>query len=180
MDDGKLDALGQTIVSALPGAATGHTVAFNQLTIEAEAGKIVEVAKYLRDDPSCRFVNITDITAVDYPGREKRFDVVYHLLSPTLNTRIRIKAEADETTQVPSIIEVFPGADWFERLGIQSTPDQVTVTAGGQHAILVSLLAGTDSGDEVLVEEFAYSGILELCARLGRRARSRGTSCRLL
>src|SRR5499426_4042094 len=64
------------------------------------------------------------------------------------------------------------GADWLERLGLPSTPDQVTVTAGGQHAILVSLLAGTDAGDEVLVEEFAYSGILELCARLGRRARA--------
>ena len=73
------------------------------------------MSRHLRDDPSCRFVNITDITAVDYPGREKRFDVVYHFLSPTLNTRIRLKAEADETTQVPSIIEVFPGADWFER-----------------------------------------------------------------
>src|SRR5215475_13764866 len=89
MDDGKLDALGQTIVSALPGAALGHSVAFNQLTIAIEAEKIVEVAKYLRDDPHLRFVNITDITAVDYPGREKRFDVVYHFLSPTLNTRIR-------------------------------------------------------------------------------------------
>jgi len=64
------------------------------------------------------------------------------------------------------------GADWLERNGLHSTPDQITVTAGGQHAILVSLLAGTDAGDEVLVEEFAYSGILELCARLGRRARA--------
>jgi len=64
------------------------------------------------------------------------------------------------------------GADWIERNGLHSTPDQITVTAGGQHAILVSLLAGTDAGDEVLVEEFAYSGILELCARLGRRARA--------
>src|SRR5919198_4461791 len=108
MDDGKLDALGQTIVSALPGAATGHSVAFNQLTVTVEAKRIVDVVKYLRDDPACRFVNITDITAVDYPGREKRFDVVYHLLSPTLNTRIRVRAEADENTQVPSIIDVFP------------------------------------------------------------------------
>ena len=115
MDDGRLEALGQTIVSALPGAATGHTVAFNQLTVEVEAGKIVEVAKYLRDDPSCRFVSFTDVTAVDYPERDKRFDVVYHFLSPTLNTRIRVKLQADETTQVPSLIEVFPGADWFER-----------------------------------------------------------------
>ena len=76
MDDAKLDALGQTIVSALPGAALGHSVAFNQLTVDVEASKIVEVVKHLRDDPSCRFVNITDITAVDYPSREKRFDVI--------------------------------------------------------------------------------------------------------
>jgi NADH-quinone oxidoreductase subunit C len=115
MDDAKLDALGQTIVSALPGAAIGHSVAFNQLTVDVEASKIVEVVKYLRDDPNCRFVNFTDITAADYPSREKRFDVIYHFLSPTLNARIRLKAQADETTQVPSLIEVFPGADWFER-----------------------------------------------------------------
>ena len=115
MDDGKLDTLGQTIVSALGGAASAHAVAFNQLTVTVEANKIVEVMKYLRDDPALRFVNITDVTAIDYPGREKRFDVVYHLLSPTLNERIRVRAEADETTQVPSIIDVFPGADWFER-----------------------------------------------------------------
>ena len=115
MDDGRLDALGQTIVSALPGAALGHVVAFNQLTVAVNAGKIVEVAKYLRDDAACRFVNITDITAVDYPEREKRFDVIYHFLSPTLNTRIRLRVHADEATQVPSIIDVFPGADWFER-----------------------------------------------------------------
>src|ERR1700704_1721191 len=115
MDDGKLDALGQTIVSALPGAASAHSVAFNELTITVDAAKIVDVVTFLRDDASCRFVNITDVTAVDYPGREKRFDVVYHLLSPILNERIRLRAEADETTQVPSIIEVFPGADWFER-----------------------------------------------------------------
>ncbi|MGH6751764.1 MAG: complex I 30 kDa subunit family protein, partial [Bradyrhizobium sp.] len=115
MDDGKLDALGQTIVSALPGAASAHAVAYNQLTITVDATKIVEVVKFLRDDPSCRFVSIIDVTAVDYPGREKRFDVIYHFLSPTLNERIRVRAEADETTQVPSIIDEFPGADWFER-----------------------------------------------------------------
>ena len=115
MDDGRLDALGQTIVSALPGAALGHSVAFNQLTVDIESTRIVEVAKYLRDDPACRFVNITDITAVDYPERAKRFDVVYHFLSPTLNARVRLKGQADEATQVPSLIDVFPGADWFER-----------------------------------------------------------------
>src|SRR5882757_1918837 len=115
MDDGRLDALGQTIVGALAGAATGHSIAFNQLTVAVQAGKIVDVVKFLRDDPGCRFVNLIDVTAVDYPGREKRFEVIYHFLSPTQNARIRLRAEAGETTQVPSIISVFPGADWFER-----------------------------------------------------------------
>jgi len=115
MDDARLDALGKTIVSALPGAALAHAVAFNQLTVEVEADRIVDVARYLRDDPKLRFVNITDVTAVDYPHRDKRFDVVYHFLSPTLNTRIRLRLKADESTQVPSLIGVFPGVDWFER-----------------------------------------------------------------
>ena len=115
MDDGKLDALGQTIVSALGGRG------------QRPCGRVQPAHGHgrCRQDRRCdeiparrsslRFVNFTDVTAVDYPGREKRFDVVYHLLSPTLNARIRLRAEADETTQVPSIIDVFPGADWFER-----------------------------------------------------------------
>ena len=110
-----LNTLGEKIVAGLAGSAIGHSIAFDQLTVAVQAEKIVEIVKYLRDEPSLRFINITDVTAVDYPGREKRFDVIYHFLSPTLNTRIRLRAEADETTQVPSIIEVFPGADWFER-----------------------------------------------------------------
>ena len=86
MDDGRLDALGQTIVGALAGAATAHSIAFNELTVAVQAERIVEVARFLRDDPECRFISFIDVTAVDYPGREERFDVVYHLLSPTLNT----------------------------------------------------------------------------------------------
>src|ERR1700716_2193469 len=81
MDD-RLDALGQTIVSALAGAASGHTVAFGQLTVAIDASKIVDVVKFLHDDPGCRFVSFIDVTAVDYPGREKRFDVDSHLLLP--------------------------------------------------------------------------------------------------
>src|ERR1700749_4043494 len=97
-----LNTLGEKIVGALAGSATGHSVAFDQLTVTVQAEKIVDVVKYLRDDPALRFINITAIPASDHPSREKRFDVVYHFLSPTLNTRIRLKAEADETTQVPS------------------------------------------------------------------------------
>jgi NADH-quinone oxidoreductase subunit C len=157
MDDGRLDALGQTIVSALPGAAIEHKVAFNQLTVAVHTDKIVEVARFLRDDPGCRFVSLIDVTAVDYPKREKRFDVVYHLLSPTLNARIRLRAEADETTQVPSIIEVFPGADWFER----ETYDLYGVIFIG-HPDMRRLL--TDYGFEghPLRKDFPLTGFVEV------------------
>jgi len=110
-----LDALGEAIITALPGAVTGQAIAYGELTVSAEAEKIVKVVTFLRDDPRCRFVNIIDITAVDWPAREKRFDVVYHLLSPKLNRRVRVKVETDEATPVPSVVSVYPGADWFER-----------------------------------------------------------------
>jgi NADH-quinone oxidoreductase subunit C len=110
-----LAGLGESIKAALPDAVSGHSIAFDQLTLTVDVSRMVEIVRHLRDDPALRFVSFIDVTAVDYPGREKRFDVVYHLLSPTLNARVRLRGEADETTQVPSIIEVFPGADWFER-----------------------------------------------------------------
>ena len=110
-----LRELGATIVGALPGAVTGHAVAYGELSITAQADQIVKVVKFLRDDPRCQFVSIIDVTAVDYPARERRFDVVYHFLSPRQNTRIRIKTETDEATPVPSIYAEFPGAEWFER-----------------------------------------------------------------
>jgi len=110
-----LAELGATIAGALPGAVTGHAVAFGELTVAANAADIVRVMTFLRDDPRCAFVSFIDVTAVDWPQREQRFDVVYHLLSPTKNARIRVKITTDEVTPIPSIIEVFPGADWFER-----------------------------------------------------------------
>ena len=110
-----LENLGQAIRSALPGAVTGHEVRHAELTLTANAADIVRLVTFLRDDPACQFVNLTDITAVDWPSRERRFDVVYHFLSPRLNQRIRVKVATDEATPVPSIVSVFKGADWFER-----------------------------------------------------------------
>lgn len=110
-----LVTLGEEIKAALPGAVTNALVAFDELTIEAEAGAIVQVLRALYDDQRFRFVNFTDIAGADYPGREKRFDVVYHLLSPRHNVRIRVKVQTDEATPVPSVIEVFPAANWYER-----------------------------------------------------------------
>ena len=114
MDDA-LKAIGEKIGAALPGAVTGVHAAFGELTVLAEAARIVEVLTFLRDDPSCQFICFTDICGADYPAREKRFDVVYQLLSPKLNLRVRVKVETDEATPVPSAIPVFPAADWCER-----------------------------------------------------------------
>ena len=75
----------------------------------------MKVVAFLRDDPRCQFISFIDVTAVDWPAREKRFDVVYHFLSPRQNTRVRIKVQTDEATPVPSIFAEFPGAEWFER-----------------------------------------------------------------
>jgi NADH-quinone oxidoreductase subunit C len=155
--DAKLQKLGETIVAALPGAALGHVVAFGDLTIAIQADKIVDVVRFLRDDPGCRFVSFVDVTAVDYPGREKRFDVVYHLMSPTLNARVRLKAEASETTQVPSIITVFPGADWFER----EAYDLYGVIFVG-HPDMRRLLTDYGFDGHPLRKDFPLSGFVEV------------------
>ena len=114
MDDALRD-LGAHIASELDQAVTGWDVAFGELTVSVKRAKVVEALKFLHDDARCLFINLTDICGADYPGRARRYDVVYHLLSPQHNTRIRVKTETDETASVPSAIEVFPSANWFER-----------------------------------------------------------------
>ena len=115
MDIERLEKLGQTIEAALAGSVTGTEIAYGELTVHAKAADIVKVATYLRDETVCQFTSIIDVTAVDWPAREQRFDVVYHLLSPRLNTRVRVKVRTDETTPVPSLIDVYQGVNWFER-----------------------------------------------------------------
>ena len=111
----ELAELGQRIVANSTGAVTAFKVEFGELTLEAGAQRIREVLTQLRDDPSLRFIQLIDLTAVDYPERARRFDVVYHLLSFHQNRRVRVKVRTDEDAPVPSIIEVHPCADWFER-----------------------------------------------------------------
>ena len=108
-------ALGQHIAGALGAAVTGSEIAFGELTITVGRDAIVSVASFLRDDPRCRFISLIDICGVDYPERDERFEVVYHLMSPYLNHRVRVKLSVDDETPVPSITEVFVGANWFER-----------------------------------------------------------------
>ena len=101
--------------AALGDAVRDSVIAYDELTILVDGARIVEVLTRLRDDQALRFVSFIDLCGADYPGRERRFDVVYHLLSPYKNRRIRIKVEADEVTPVPSAIDAFPAANWFER-----------------------------------------------------------------
>jgi NADH-quinone oxidoreductase subunit C len=154
------DALAQfaaIIVDALSGAASSYHIAHGELTITANANDIVKVATFLRDDERCQFWSIIDVTAVDWPGRERRFDLVYHLLSPKHNRRIRIKVEADENTPVPSIIGVYPGANWFER----ETYDLYGILFMG-HPDMRRLL--TDYGFEghPLRKDFPLTGFVEV------------------
>ncbi|MCF6102422.1 NADH-quinone oxidoreductase subunit C [Mesorhizobium muleiense] len=136
----------------------GDTVfAYGELTISLEPHDLIEVVSFLRDDPKCQFISIIDVCGADYPSRAKRFDVVYHLLSPKQNIRIRIKVQADEETVVPSITGVFPGADWFER----ETYDLYGVLFSG-HPDLRRIL--TDYGFEghPLRKDFPLTGFVEV------------------
>jgi NADH-quinone oxidoreductase subunit C len=157
MDDNTLETLGRTIADALAPAVTGYSIAHHELTVAGEARDIISIMRFLRDDPRCLFWSITDVTAVDWPSRQRRFDVVYHLLSPKHNARVRVKVETDEGTAVPSIIEVFPGADWFER----ETYDLYGVVFSG-HPDMRRLL--TDYGFEghPLRKDFPLTGFVEV------------------
>jgi len=109
----ELDDLQAQVTRALPEART-H-IAHGELTVEYATDKIMHALKTLHDDPALAFTILIDICGVDWPQREKRFDVVYHLLSITKNARIRVKVQTDEATPVPSSIGVYPAANWFER-----------------------------------------------------------------
>ncbi len=110
-----LKDLGDYVAEALPQEVLETEVRFDELMVRARRDAIVRVLTFLRDDANCRFQQLMDICAVDYPERERRFEVVYNLLSLTHNMRVRVKVEADEETPVPSVGGVFSSAGWWER-----------------------------------------------------------------
>ncbi len=110
-----LDALGQAIVANSTGAITSYEIAYGELTVTGPAHRVHQALTQLRDHPDCRFHQLIDLCGVDYPERPLRFDVVYHLLSLVKNHRIRLKVQTDEDTAVPSVSDIFPAANWFER-----------------------------------------------------------------
>ena len=110
-----LSDLAAHVREKLGDAVLESVLAYGELTVTVAPETVVAAATFLRDDKRCRFVSIIDVSGADYPARQKRFDVVYHLLSPAQNLRIRLKVHADEETIVPSVTGVWPGADWYER-----------------------------------------------------------------
>jgi NADH-quinone oxidoreductase subunit C len=152
-----LQELGDHIADSLGPAVLDRQIAYGELTILTAAEEIVRVLTFLRDDPRCLFVSLMDLCGADYPGREKRFDVVYHLISYRHNRRIRLKVEADEVTPVPSVIDVYPTANWFER----EAYDLYGVLFSG-HPDLRRIL--TDYGFEghPLRKDFPLSGFVEV------------------
>jgi NADH-quinone oxidoreductase subunit C len=110
-----LEELASHIEAKLQGVVERRDITRGELTVVVAREQIVRVLTELRDDSDCLFEVLIDICGVDYPERENRFDVVYHLLSPRKNQRIRVKCETDEETPVPSVVDVFAAANWFER-----------------------------------------------------------------
>ncbi len=110
-----LSDLADTLTVALSNDVISCVISGHELTAQVQRASIVKVLKFLRDDANCQFTQLVDLCGVDYPEREERFDVVYHLLSMNQNLRMRVKVTASEDTPVPSVASVHSCANWFER-----------------------------------------------------------------
>src|SRR5215469_12271116 len=110
-----LTDLGDKIASACKGRVLRSETVRGELIVWIERTALRDTVLSLRDDPQLLFKILIDVTAVDYPGRPERFEVVYQLLSVRLNRRVRVKVAADEATPVPSVTSIFSSAGWYER-----------------------------------------------------------------
>jgi NADH-quinone oxidoreductase subunit C len=156
MDDA-LKKLGGYLSGKLGPKLTKHEVALGELTLDVSRDDIREVIEFLRDDERCRFGCLMDICGVDYPERNKRFDVVYHLLSPWHNTRIRVRLTASAETPVPSITALHPSANWFER----EAYDLYGILFDG-HPDLRRILTDYGFQGHPLRKDFPLTGFVEL------------------
>ena len=157
MTPADLSGLGDRIAASLGSAVKSAKTAFGELTLEVEAGDIIRVLTFLRDDAGCDFKVLIDICGVDWPARPRRFDVVYHLLSLTNNCRIRVKLETDEATPVPSSVGVYPASGWFER----EVFDMYGVSFDG-HPDLRRILTDYGFNGHPLRKDFPLTGFVEL------------------
>ncbi|GHA10502.1 NADH-quinone oxidoreductase subunit C [Devosia pacifica] len=152
-----LEQLSEHISAGIGDAVVASYFAFGELTLIVARESWVEAVRFLRDDPECKFINFIDLCGADYPEREDRFDVVLHLMNPHRNTRIRIKTEANDMDPVPSISELFAGADWFER----EAYDLYGILFSG-HADLRRILTDYGFDGHPLRKDFPLTGFVEV------------------
>ncbi|WP_439272666.1 NADH-quinone oxidoreductase subunit C [Pseudochrobactrum sp. HB0163] len=157
MNEEALNELAAYLTESLGSKIEDSALRYGELSITVPASQIVSVLTFLRDDVQCQFVNLTDISGVDYPSRANRFDVVYQLLSPRLNLRMRVRVITDEDASVPSVTGVYAGALWYER----EAYDMYGILFSG-HPDLRRIL--TDYGFEghPLRKDFPLTGFVEV------------------
>jgi NADH-quinone oxidoreductase subunit C len=153
-----LKELGDHIAAALPNDVLATEVnRLDELSVVVKAASIQKVLGFLRADPACLFTQLVDVCGVDWPGREPRFDVVYHMLSMKHNQRIRVKVPADEDTQVPTVTGLFATAAWFER----EVWDMYGITIVG-HPDMRRILSDYGFEGHALRKDFPLTGYVEL------------------
>ncbi len=129
-DPDALDQLAEHIKLRRPNEVIGTDVAFGELTVTATASGILDLLDFLRSDSSCRFSTLVDITAVDYPSRQQRFDVVWHFLSMYQNHRIRVKVAIREDEMLPTLTAIYPAAQLVRARDLRHVRDPVHRSSG--------------------------------------------------
>lgn len=106
----------QKIQEKFPEAVVGFKEQFGELTVQIRRERVVDVCRFLHDDPTLAFDLIVDILSIDYPNEEPRFEVIYHLYSIENNHRIRIKARVpEEDCAIDTVTGIWQGANFLER-----------------------------------------------------------------
>ena len=152
-----LRELDDVIAVAKPALVEGAAITNGELSVTTTPSGLIELLTFLRDNAACQFTTLVDICGVDYPEREKRFEVVYHFLSMRQNQRIRVRLSVAEDEIVPSVVELFPAADWFER----EVFDMYGVMFSG-HPDLRRILTDYGFRGHPLRKDFPTTGYVEL------------------
>ena len=154
-----LQTLGEAVRAALPHGAIEATdiERGTELVLRVRPELLLEAMTLLRDNPAFAFEQCMDICGTDWPERPRRFEVVYNLLSLSLNQRIRVIVATDDRTPLPSVAGIWPAATWFER----EAWDMYGVVFGGQTDLRRLL---TDYGFEghPLRKDFPLTGYVEV------------------
>ena len=156
-DVSNLTAIQERVVALLGDRIVKQSIANGELTVRVHRETILDAVRLLHDDADTRFISIVDVCGADYPERDERFEVVYHLLSPHKNARIRLKLRTDDEIPVPSITPVFPGADWYER----EAYDFYGILFSG-HPDLRRILTDYDFDGHPLRKDFPTTGYVEV------------------